>query len=90
MQGSLIEAEAVAGTLHDTYYEAMMEQGEALDFNTVRVPGSGYVQIRIEEFPLWDSEDDNDGESQTFPVILAYCEKRLKDYADLFSAFKTK
>lgn len=84
------EAEAVAEALHEEFYEAMLVQcGEALSFCVVRDPGSGYVQIRMGEMSLWDTEDDNDSEEQTFPVILAHCKKRLGDIADMFSVFNS-
>jgi hypothetical protein len=78
----------VAHHLHDKYYENMMALGEAQEFNVVFVPGSLYTQIRIGENVLWDSEDENDGEIQEVENVERYCEKRLKDLADMFAACK--
>jgi len=82
-----IEAEAVASTLHEEFYEAMMAHGEAMDFVVARAPGSGYVRISIGGITIWDSEDENSGNDQTFPEIMEYCREQLSDLADLFSVF---
>jgi len=80
-------ANAVADALQEEFYEAMMAHGEAMEFVVARSPGSGYVQISIGYFKIWDTEDDNNGNDQTFQEIMEHCRERLNDLADMFSVF---
>lgn len=88
--GLLREAAEVADILNNRHYQNMMAEGTVLEFNVLFVPGSLYVQIRIGDFALWDSDERNDGGDQDAKVIEEYCEASLADLTNMFMATRKK
>ena len=86
-EDELKAAVEVAGLLHEEYYEAMMETGQAQEFTVLIAPPLPYVAIRLGEAVLWDNEDEREEGDQTPESIQKHCERELARLAWMFQAF---